>query len=297
MPWTKFICPDGEQIDIDWCLAQCRMEGRCVARPTLEMFKRGRREWKGVLSTTAALNGTRLEYLKLKHDYGESPCSRAFALVGTFHHMRYQKMNLPETLQEEWMEDELGSGMFDFWENNQLYDFKCVGGWKICRWLGKYKIEEPTGIFYKSGPRKGQEKMRKVWGLKEPDMYELQLQLSRYAHMIMDAGFPVEKAWVQATVRDYTAMTARMYGLSRQIYLIEVPILDRDTVVNYFQAKQKKLHLALETNTVPDICLPEERWEDDRRCRSYCPVRSFCDYGANLKEEEESNGEEQAGPV
>jgi len=290
MPWTRFICPDGVEIDMDECIAKCRMEGRCVAKPTLVMFKKGRRKWTGVLSTTAALNGTRLEYLKTTKDYAESPCSRAFALLGTFHHMRYQRMDLADTLQEEWLQDEAGSGVFDYWEDGELYDFKTVGSWKICKWLGKYKIEEPTGEFYKSGPRKGQEKVRKVWGMKEPEMFELQMQLSRYAHMIEDTGFPCDRIWVQATIRDYTAMTARMYGLTQQIYLLQVPKLDRDTVVSYFQAKQMAILTALARDEVPPVCLPEERWDDDRRCRSYCPVSRFCDYGMNLQPEEEEDG-------
>jgi len=296
--WTRFICPDSVEVEISECLSKCRMEVRCVARPTLEMFAKGRREWKGLISTTQALNGTRMEYLRWKHDYAESPCMRAFALLGTFHHLRYQRMDLPNSLSEEWLEDAMGSGMFDFYdaESCELFDFKTVGSWKICRWLGKFQMEEPTGEVFKSGPRKGQPKMKKLWSLREPEMGDLKLQLSRYAWMLMDAGFPVRRCWVQATVRDFTAMTARMYGLTRQVFLLEVPILSRETVVAFFQAKQFALKHAIDNDEMPEICSPEERW-DDRRCLGYCPVRQYCDYGVNLSTKEEHDGKEQDGEV
>jgi hypothetical protein len=273
------------------CIDKCRMEMRCVARPTLQMFMDGRRVWRGLISTTQALNGTRLEYLKQKYDYAEAPCSRAFALLGTFHHLRYQKKEIPNSLSEEWMEDAEGTGMFDFYDaqTEELFDFKTVGCWKICKWLGKYTIEEPTDEIFKSGPRKGQPKTKKVWALREPDMLDLKMQLSRYAWMLQDAGFPVRRAWVQATVRDYTRLTARMYGLDRPIYLIQVPLYDRETVVTFYKKKQAALVHAIEFDELPEVCEPEERW-DDRRCISFCPVKKFCDYGLNLKEKEEEDG-------
>jgi hypothetical protein len=289
MPWTDFICPDGATIRIEDCIAKCRMDtGRCVAPPTLEMFRRGRRPWTGKLSTTSALNGTRLEYLKIRHDYAEAPCRRAFALLGTLHHTRYQKLDLPNALHEERLEDELSSGIFDYYANGEIYDFKTAGCWKVCRALGKFQVEEDTGEVFKSGPRKGLPKMRKVWTLGEPDYFDWRMQGSRYAWMLMDTGFPVERYIVQVTVRDFTRMTARMYGLERQIYLIDIPLFDRDTVVNYYRAKQEAIDQALRLDTVPEPCSPTERW-DDKRCREYCPVSGFCDYAQNLPKEGDSD--------
>jgi hypothetical protein len=294
MPWTKFICPDRVEIDMDKCIEKCRMkEGRCVALPTLIMFKKGRRPWKGLISTTQALNGTRLEFLKIKQDYAEAPCSRAFALLGTFHHLRYQKVDLPGGLSEEWMEDSEGSGMFDYYdaETKTLYDFKTTGAYKVNRWLGRFQQEVETGEFYKTGEKKGQPKTRKEWYLGEPDNFDLTMQLSRYAWMLCDAGFPVEQAYVQATVRDYTAMTARMYALERQIYLISIEILPRDQVVAYYREKQTALLEALEKNELPSVCSTTERWED-KRCAGYCPVWYFCDHGQKVRQETNVEGRE-----
>lgn len=294
--WTHFQCPDNETILIEDCLSSCRMGARCMMKATLTMFAKGRREWKGKISATQALNGTRIEYLKITNGYSEKPWTRAFALLGTFHHLRYQKMNIPNALQEEWMEDEAGTGMFDFYDDEEktLYDTKTTGCYKINKALGKKKFEhdEPTGEFYKVGPKKGQEKTRKVveWGMGEPDLWEWQMQLSRYAWMLRDAGFEVERAMIQATARDFNSQSARQYGLDRQIYLVPVEILPREIVIPFYIDKQTALLDALATGTLPPPCSPKERWADEgvtddttpgRRCPGFCPVWSWCELGIN----------------
>src|SRR4030067_2051938 len=92
------------------------MERRCVAKPARIVFARGRRQWKGKISTTQALNGTRLAYLSIVTPFSERPCDRAFALLGTFHHLKHQKIDLPEALMEEGLEDPDSTGIFDFYE-------------------------------------------------------------------------------------------------------------------------------------------------------------------------------------
>jgi hypothetical protein len=205
-------------------------------------------------------------------------------------------MDLPDTLAEVWMDDELGSGMFDFYDapNKILYDFKTAGSWKICKVLGKRKVEVPIeGEYFKSGPRKGEQKTRKVWEMCPPDYFEWAMQGSRYSWMLRDAGFEVDKYIVQATVRDFTAMTGRMYGLTRQIYLVDIPLFDRSTVVEFYRMKGDQLKFALENNLLPEPCSPTERW-DDRRCIGYCPVVQYCDYGSEAKQKEKEDAEDVA---
>jgi len=297
MPWTDFECPDGEKIQIEKCLETCRMGARCVSKPTLLLMSK-RRTWRGKISATQGLNGTRMEYLKLTRPYSERPVDRAFALLGTFHHLRMQGVSVPESLTEEWMEDEAGTGIFDCYdaEEKTLYDYKTCGCYKINRALGKIKTEEvipegdPDAGVYKSGPRKGQPRTRVVWSMGEPDIFEWQMQVSRYAWMLRDAGFEVERAIIQATARDYNAQNARQYGLNRQIYLIPIDILPRDVVMAYYLEKQNALRSALEKNEMPPPCSPRETWEG-RRCAGYCPVWHYCDVGiaahqASPKEDE-----------
>lgn len=297
MPWTDFECPDGVKIPIETCMEKggCRMTERCVSRPTCILFSRGRRTWKGKISTTQALNGTRLEFLKITTPFSEKPCDRAFALLGTFHHLKHQKLDLPDALMEEGLEDPDSTGIFDFYEEedgvHEMLDYKTAGGYKIVRLQGKYKYDVPTGEFYKSGEKKGQEKTRKEWGLKEPDDFDLRMQCSRYAWMMRDNGFQVDRYKTQFTVRDYTKQTARQYGLDRQIYMFPVALFDRDTVVKFYQEKNKALVEAVEKNELPPICSARERWTNeatppvDVRCLGYCPVWFACPHGKQVRAE------------
>src|SRR3972149_2327561 len=115
MPWEFFECPDGEKILIERCCEKggCRMTERCVSRPTCILFSRSGRQGKGKISTTQALNGTRLAYLQIVTPFSERPCDRAFALLGTFHHLKHQKLELHDALMEEGLEDSDSTGIFD----------------------------------------------------------------------------------------------------------------------------------------------------------------------------------------
>jgi hypothetical protein len=305
MPMVNYICPDGVSIKIEDCLGKCRLDGRCVTLPTLQLMSR-RRPWKGKLSTTQALNGVRYIYLTLTKDYGEKPVDRAFALLGTFHHLRMQNVSIPESLTEEWLGDELGTGMFDFYDptTRTMYDYKTCGGYKINRVLGKKKVtvDEPTGEVYKTGKRAGEPKTRKAstWHLGTPDDFDWRMQLSRYAVLLEDAGFKVDEIVVQATVRDYNAMTARMYALDRQIYLISMEKFPKDIVIEFYRRRHLDIAHALESNSMPPPCNARERWLDEdaedpeapgRRCQSFCPVWEYCDLGIKGHEQVQEEGE------
>jgi len=120
-------------------------------------------------------------------------------------------------------------------------------------------------------------------------MWDWQMQLSRYANLYRGAGFGVEKAFIQATVRDFTAQTSKQYGLDRQIHVIPVPLFDDATVEAFYSMKNKALENAMYMGTLPEPCSPKERWLDEghpndsttpgRRCFKYCPVFSYCDLG------------------
>jgi len=274
------------------------MAGRCVSKPTLILMARQRTPGRK-LSATEALNGTRLTYLKRTTTYGESPMNLAFALLGTFHHLQHENVDPGEGLVEVRLDDDEGGGTPDYYDGIEkaLWDYKTTGAFKVNRALGKKKFESPfpTGEFYKSGPNKGQEKTRKLveWGLGEPDMWDWQMQLSRYANLYRGYGFPVERAYIQATVRDFTAQTQRQYGLDRQIYVIPVPLFEDAMVEDFYKTKNAALEYALEHHLIPPPCSPSERWADEgvtdlttpgRRCLKYCPVYSFCDLGIKAHE-------------
>jgi hypothetical protein len=271
------------------------------------MLMSRQRRWTGKISATQGLNGTRLEFLKITYDYAEAPVSRAFALLGTIHHVRLQGMEIPEALMEERLEDEIGSGTFDYYdpEEKALWSYKTAGAYKVNRALGKRKemVDDPGAPPYKSGPRKGQPRQKAVWSMGTPDVFEWQMQDSRYAWMLEDTGFTVQKIYVQVTVRDFNAMTPKMYALDRQIYVIPLDVFQRDTVEEFYKAKQGALKHFLEAKITPPPCDSRERWADEgvidyetpgRRCKNYCPVWSWCDLGIRAHEQTEIQEEEGA---
>ena len=121
----------------------------------------------------------------------------------------------------------------------------------------------------------------------DPDTFDWRMQLSRYSWMLIDAGFPVEKIMVQVTVRDFGAITARQYGLDRQIYLIPLELFPQDYVVDYYRTKQDALIHALETNEMPPPCNDYERW-GGKRCEKFCPIWEHCDVGIAAHEQIET---------
>lgn len=285
MPMTDFECPDGGLIPIAQCLEKCRMDGRCCSKPTLILMSR-QRTWKGKISTTQAFNGTRYEFLRITRDYAEAPMMRAFALLGTFHHLKLQGACPPEGIAEEFLEDPEGTGIADYYDSEEqaLWDFKTMGAWRVVKVTGRSRIEEeiPEGEegagLFKSGPRKGTPRTRIVWGMVEPDDWELRMQLSRYAMMYEAAGFPVKVMYVQVTVRDFGRRTPVQYGLHRQIYVLKINRIPAEEVEKYYHARQAALVEALETGKMPPPCNVRETW-DGVRCARYCPVWKECDQG------------------
>ncbi len=293
MPWTHFECPDGAKIEIEKCCEKggCRMSERCVSRPTCILFARSRRDPKAKLSTTEGLNGLRYNFLRRTVDFSEKPVDRAFALLGTFHHLQHQKLDIPDALMEEKIEDADSTGILDYYEEEngvyELLDYKTTHSYKLCRWLGKYQVEEETGEVFKSGARAGQKKTRKIWALREPDLFELSMQESRYAWILRDMGKPVDRAKAQVTIRDYQKNMAERMGFDRKIYMLHVPMFDRETVVAFYRTRNDALMKALETKEMPPVCDRRERWTNDAgidvRCAGYCPVWFACDHGRQVR--------------
>ena len=122
MPLRYLNCPDGVRRHINVCLDKCpRPEGRCLSLPTLISVSR-QREWTGKPSTTQLINGTRLAYLQIVHDYAVDPFDRAFALLGTRHHMRLEKVaQTLNALSEEKMDGD-DTGILDLLVPDETVD-------------------------------------------------------------------------------------------------------------------------------------------------------------------------------
>jgi hypothetical protein len=272
MPAKYLLCQKTSgKVTIEDCK---KCDDRCLSLPTLTDIATYR-DWRGFVTTTQALNGTRQSYYEIICDYTVDPYDRAFTLLGTRHHAKLESVAKKiQLIAEEYLKGEISSGIIDLLEpTNQdgifdLWDYKTSGSFVINRALGLEAVKEKNmPITYKVNPAK-------------IDMESWELQLNNYRLMLEDKniGFKIRYMYIQATVRDGNTLTAFNRGLDKNIYKIPVKRLEDDYVKNYFKTKSDALLNALDTKTVPPPCSYKENW-NYRKCQKYCPVAEFCDVG------------------
>ena len=294
MPLKWFECPDGGRIEITDCLTEggCRMSQRCAARPYLRLSASDR-PWTGKPSTTMLIQGTMLAKLKIENDYAASPDDRAFMTHGTQVHSRLQMFDDNCCMQEIPLDggDTGITGIPDVLQiedgKSVLIDYKTSGSFKAAKAIGIKVDHIPTGVLYKSGPRKGISRTRKVMRqeVSEVDRWEWVLQLNWYRMLIEARSFPVDEMRVQCIVRDGGTHIAHSRGVFRNIYFFEIPRIPDDRILTYFQKKKADLLYALEHGW-DDPCTATENW-GGIRCQRYCDVAQFCPLGKYLRQERE----------
>lgn len=265
MPLKYFNCSAGK-IPIKQCLEQCsRPEGRCLSLPTLHDIGNARK-WNGKPSTTQLLNPTRMEYLKIKHDYSINPFDMAFALLGTRHHKRLEIVaNTIKNLQaEKKLSGEITTGILDLLEPDELYPdcFKIID----YKTWGAYSVAKVTGV-----TENGEYEKRNV-----------ALQLNNYRLMVEELGIKISRLFVQCTVRDGNTQSAYRNNIDYKMALIPIDIIPDDEVKEFFLSKSFLLTKAVNNDELPELCQYEERWAG-RRCKgSLCEVHMFCREGATV---------------
>jgi len=300
MALRYFDCPDGVRRPIEQCLQKCpRPEGRCLSLPTLISISH-QREWKGKPSTTQLINGTRLAYLQIIKDYAVNPFDRAFALLGTRHHMRLEKVAQKlNALSEEKLDGD-DTGILDLLvpdetnhrEAYELWDYKTSGSFKVAKALGlvSRKVKDPSGECYKTSGKWGKAgdvKMITIWQ-EDPeavDIWEWEYQDNNYRIKIEEIGFPISQMFNQVTVRDGGTLIAANRGITKNIYKIPIRRLPDEQVREYFRIKRENLLGALESQALPAPCSHEESWHG-RRCQGFCDVAEFCDVGIKAMKKE-----------
>ena len=292
-PLKGFICPDGESISITDCLKEggCRRTDRCASRTYLHMASQ-ERPWTGTPSTTQLINGTMLAYQRLVQEYHLSPDSRAFMLHGTMAHAKLTVEDEHSLIEEKL--DGAGTevtGIFDIYEVENgvasLIDTKTSGSYKVVKALGYYQESVPTGEVFKSGPRKGEPRTKKVQRQSDEyiDRWEWELQLNMYRIQLERLGFPVDRLRIQCIPRDGGTHIAKSRGVVRNVYLFDINFLPDEQVLEYFKRKRRALLYALRYGwTKP--CTGKENW-DGIRCARFCEVAQFCPLGKYLIEEKE----------
>lgn len=293
MPIKWFICPDGDRIEIERCLSEsgCRRDNRCATRSYLKLVSR-ERVWTGKPSTTQLINGTMLSSLRLTNEYAVSPDDRAFMIHGTRGHANLQ-IDDEYSLVEEKLDgdDTPHTGIFDVFESESgktvLVDYKTSGSFKVAKALGWWIDKVPTGVLYKSGPRKGEPRLERQLKRSDEmvDRWEWEMQLNSYRMGLEHRGFQVDELRIMCVVRDGNTYIARSRGVFRNTYYFRIAKLDDAVVEAYFRKKRHALAFALKYGwTRP--CSAEENW-NGLRCSRYCEVAEFCSYGKYLRKEKE----------
>ena len=285
MPLKGFKYPDGEILSLeDASRGKVDVERMGVSLPTL-LHMSSDREPDRKPSTTELLQGTCQSYLQRKEDYYIHPEDNAFSLAGTLHHLKLEE----SSHQNHYLSNRLGSeiplesigitGIIDLYDNytKTLVDYKFSGSYKIAKCLGiKHKyVQHPTELYKRSGRwgKAGTPKRIKEFYIDEDsvDMEDWGWQVNFYRYL-------------QATVRDAGLQIARERGIDKKIYMMEVPFINNEHLLERFEVKRDALIWALEHNDLPDKCTKEETW-GGVKCKSYCPVRDICPYNKGKENE------------
>ena len=289
MPATKFICPNGQLIQISECLKKCPNKQRCMFLPTLRAVANSLDRKIAEPTVTELIAGSRETYLKKTSEYAVDPSSVLYALQGQAIHSINESHTQGEILSEERLKDEITSGQFDLFgkiidsDEGVLGDLKVTSSFKLMKALGIYKVDVNTGEVYKSGSKKGFPKTRKEFrydGVK--DVLDWAIQLNYYRMLLEKQGFNVSKMFIQAICRDSNLRIAQERGIDKTVYIIPINKISDCWLKQYFNHKAKILREALKTKTLPPVCSHRERW-NNRKCLDYCAARENCPHAQSLK--------------
>jgi len=296
MPLKGFKYPDGEVVSLEnVSRGMVDVERMGVSLPTLLLLSSDRDPDRKP-STTELISGTCEAYLKRVDDYYIYPEDNAFSLAGTLHHLKLEESAfIKERLVSEVTLECLGvTGTIDLYdkETRTLVDYKFSGSYKIAKCLGmqfKYS-KHPTEVYKRSGRwgKKGTPRRVKEFYIDKDtvDLEDWSWQVNFYRFLLESYGYPVEKMYVQATVRDGGLQIARERGLDKKIYMIDVPFINDEHLRDKFRSKRDDLLRALENGELPEECTDEERW-GGTKCKSHCDVRDICPYNKQREEIDE----------
>lgn len=315
MPLKYFVCPDGEWVTTKQCTSSggCRLKKRCLTQATL-LFMAEQREWTGIPSVTQLLKGTKEMFLLITQDYAEDPDAIAFRLDGTSMHGDLEQNPVEgATIEERFVTSHGITGAPDILETEDgwhiLTDYKKSGSFKVSKALGMEEvIEESKTEVYKQGTwltinglkvkrEKGESKIIKSYkpNFLKRECFDWDMQVNYYRIGLEEKGKRIDEMRIQALVRDGGTASAQRYGLYKRFYLIPVPHLDNEKVIEYFLRKREQLMQALEQGYWESACTPDETW-NGRKCDKFCSVKTMCEFSPHYgKKIEEINDEINTG--
>ena len=287
MPLKGFKYPDGGIVStIDIKKGDVDIERMQVSLPTLLHMSKDRDPDRKP-STTELIQGTCQSYLQRTQDYYIYPDDNAFSLAGTLHHLKLEESSsVVDRLGSEITVESNGiTGTVDLYDKDtkMLIDYKFSGSYKIAKCLGiqvKHGYH-PTEVYKKSGRwgKAGTPRRVKEFYIDKDtaDMEDWGWQVNFYRYLLEQNGYPVDSMYVQATVRDAGLQVSRERGIDKKIYMIEVPYINDEHLLDMFETKRDALLLSLDNEELPDKCTDEETW-NGTKCKSYCSVRDICPY-------------------
>ena len=287
MPLKGFKYPDGGIVSItDIKKGNVDIERMQVSLPTL-LHMSSDRDPNRKPSTTELIQGTCQSYLQRTQDYYIYPDDYAFSLAGTLHHLKLEESSsvLDRLGSEIALESNGITGIVDLYDKDTrtLIDYKFSGSYKIAKCLGIQVRHghHPTEVYQRSGRwgKAGTPKRVKEFYIDKDtaDMEDWGWQINFYRYLLEQNGYPVDSMYVQATVRDAGLQIARERGIDKNIYMIEVPYINDEHLLDMFETKRDALLLSLDNKELPDKCTDEETW-NGTKCKSYCSVRDICPY-------------------
>tara|TARA_R110000787_G_scaffold246295_1_gene352044 strand:+ start:5423 stop:6304 length:882 start_codon:yes stop_codon:yes gene_type:complete len=290
MPAIGFKYPDGEEVSFEDIFEnkKLKLEKMGIVMPMLRELAK-QRDPDRKPSVTECLIGTCEAYLKRTEDYYIDPQEHAFALAGTLHHSRLES-NADDGTSEIAMEGMDITGIVDLYdeESKSLIDYKNVGSYKVGQALGLdfYLEDDPSGAVYlrkgKWGQKGEPKKVRRYWmNPEKADLGDWEWQINCYRYMLEKKGKEIKNMYVQVTVRDGGIQAARDRGIENKIYLIEVPYIHNDHIVDKFTEKRDSLVKSLKLKKLPEMCSEEETW-GGKKCKSYCDARDVCPYNKEI---------------
>jgi hypothetical protein len=284
MPAIGFKYPEGDTISFEDALSNKKLDVERMGvylTALQEMAKQRDPDRKP--SVTELINGTCQSFLQRKEEYYIDPQEHAFSLAGTMHH-KILEDNASTDEAEISLEGIDITGIVDLYDSTTktLVDYKNTGSYKASQVLGMefYLEDDPSGAVYKRSGRWGKagtpKKVKRFFpNPKKADLGDWALQINMYRFMLESTGKQVDKMYVQMTVRDGGLIAARDRGVERNIYLVEVPYIHNDHLMDFFKEKRDRLIEALESNTMPNKCNDKETW-DGIKCQRFCDVRHLC---------------------
>lgn len=198
------------------------------------------------IGVTTLINPPRMRILTARHwnELSEDVSEHLFRISGSAMHYVLEKMEHEDRLVEEKIEEEIDGitlvGKLDLYEKKT----KSVEDWK------------QTSVF----------------AIKLQDKIEWEAQLNCYMFFLERAGYPVEKAFVNAIIRDWRRGESLKYSDYPPIPFVrkEITLWSKEEQEKYIKdrIKEYKIALELDDDELPE-CSEKDRWHKEDKYAIY----------------------------